>query len=299
MRVATEPTGTNPPTISVIIACYNAERTIGEQLESLADQAYDEPWELIVADNGSTDASRGVVERYRSRFDSMRLVDASDGRGASHARNVGAAAATAPYLAFCDADDVVAKGWLQAVHRAVRQHAFVASRFEGERLNGPEALRIRQCPQRDGLMTFRYSPFLPFAGACGMAVRTSLFAALDGFDETLLNGEDIDFCWRAQLQGAELHFAEAALVHIRLRSEPRDVIRQAEAYGYWTVPLYQRYRQHGMPSVPWYVGARHWLRLLVRVPRVLRRTTRTKWLRELAYRRGLLKASVRYRIFAL
>ena len=299
MRHTTMPPGEVPPTISVIIACYNAAQTIGEQLESLADQAFDEPWELIIADNGSTDDSKDVVERYRPRFHALRLIDASAVRGASHARNVAAAAAHAPHLAFCDADDVVAEGWLHAVSRAVNQHGFVASRFEGERLNPPEVLRVRSCPQQDGLMTFKYAPFLPFAGACGMAVRTSLFDALGGFDEELVNGEDIDFCWRAQLDGTELHFAEDAVVHIRLRSEPREVVRQAEAYGFWTVPLYARYRRLGMPSVPWYVGASKWLRLLVRMPRLARRSSRTKWLREFAYRRGLLKGSIRYRTLAL
>jgi len=299
MSEATEQRTEPPTTMSVIIACHNAAPTLGEQLQSLAEQVYDEPWELIIADNGSTDGSLGVVERYRPRFDFVRIVDASDVRGASHARNVGAAAARAPYLAFCDADDVVGADWLRAVTQAVQQHDFVASRFEGERLNAPEVLRVRQCPQQDGLMVFKYSPFLPFAGACGMAVSRSLFNALGGFDETLLNGEDIDFCWRAQLGGTELHFAGDAIVHIRLRSEPRDVMRQAEAYGYWTVPLYARYRQHGMPTVPWHSGASKWLRLLVRLPRLVRRPSRTKWLREFAYRRGLLRGSIKHRTLAL
>jgi GT2 family glycosyltransferase len=148
-------------------------------------------------------------------------------------------------------------------------------------------------------MVFRYSPFLPFAGACGLGVRRALFVALDGFDEQLLNGEDIDFCWRAQLGGAVLHFVPEAVVHIRLRSEPREVFRQTLNYGLWTVPLYKRYRAHGMPRVPWHRGARAWLRLLLRLPRLLRRSTRTKWLKEFAYRWGLLKGSIRFRTLAL
>ena len=299
MSVATQPPDEAHTTISVIIACYNAGQTLAEQLEGLAEQEYGEPWELIIADNGSTDDSLALVERYRPRLATVRVVDASRVQGAAHARNVGAAAARGPYLAFCDADDVVGKGWLRALSRAVQRYDFAASRFEGERLNPPEVLRIRQCPQQDGLMTFKYSRFLPFAGACGLAVRRSLFDTLGGFDEELLSGEDIDFCWRAQLSGTELHFADDAVVHIRLRSEPREVIRQAEAYGFWTVPLYVRYRRHGMSPVPWQAGAWRWLRLLARAPRLARRSSRTKWLREFAYRRGLLKGSIRYRTIAL
>ena len=299
MSAPTQPRHDAPVTISVIIACHNAASTLGEQLQSLADQDYGESWELIIADNGSTDDSLGVVERYRPKLANVRVVDASGVRGAAHARNVAAAEARAPYLAFCDADDVVAKGWLLAVSRAVHQHDFVASRFEGDRLNSPEVRRVRKCPQQDGLMAFKYSSFLPFAGACGMAVRRTLFDELGGFDESLLNGEDIDFCWRVQLMGTELHFAGEAVVHIRLRSEPRAVLKQAENYGFWTVPLYLRYLPHGIPPVPWHSGARSWLRLMMRLPRLLRPSSRTQWLREFAYRRGLLKGSIRYRAFAL
>ena len=76
--------------LSVIIACHNAAATFGEQLDALAEQAWSEPWELIVADNGSTDETLELVERYRERFNDLHVVDASDRKGAAHARNVGA-----------------------------------------------------------------------------------------------------------------------------------------------------------------------------------------------------------------
>ena len=54
-------TSVQPPRLSVIIPCFNAATTIGAQLEALANQAWAEPWELIIADNGSKDRhdSRG------------------------------------------------------------------------------------------------------------------------------------------------------------------------------------------------------------------------------------------------
>ena len=86
--------------LSVVIACYNAARTIGGQLESLARQEWSEPWEVIVADNGSTDGSAAIAEQYRSRLPSLRVVDASARRGQAYARNVGAKAARGVALAF-------------------------------------------------------------------------------------------------------------------------------------------------------------------------------------------------------
>src|ERR1700756_5684791 len=97
--------------LSVIIPCYNVGDNIAAQLEALAGQQWSEPWEVIVADNGSTDNSLQVVRECARRLPELRIIDASGKAGAAHARNVGARAATGDYLAFCDADDEVAPGW--------------------------------------------------------------------------------------------------------------------------------------------------------------------------------------------
>ena len=112
------------PRLSVIIPCKNMGATIGAQLEALANQSWSEPWEVIVSDNGSSDDSVRVVQRYAARLPNLRLVDASDRPGASHARNVGARHATAPALAFCDADDEVGVDWLAAMDRALSRARF-------------------------------------------------------------------------------------------------------------------------------------------------------------------------------
>ena len=53
--------------ISVIIACHNEERTLAETLEGVAAQEWDQPWEVLFADNGSTDGSRAIFARRRRR----------------------------------------------------------------------------------------------------------------------------------------------------------------------------------------------------------------------------------------
>ena len=107
-----------PRRISVVIPARDAAGTIAEQLAALAGQEYVGDWEVIVADNGSTDQTRGIVEDWRARVPGLRVVDASARPGPSFARNRGAADATGDLLVFCDADDAVAPGWLAAVARA-------------------------------------------------------------------------------------------------------------------------------------------------------------------------------------
>ncbi len=89
-----------PPTISVIIPVYNAERYLAAAIESVLAQTA-APDEIIVVDDGSTDGSAAVARRMASvcyRWQAQ--------AGASHARNQGLAAATGDWLAFLDADDL-------------------------------------------------------------------------------------------------------------------------------------------------------------------------------------------------
>ena len=110
--------------LSVIIPCLNAANTIAVQLDALAAQQWDQPWEVIVADNGSTDDSIAIIERYKTTLPHLRIADASARRGQPYALNVGAMAATGEALAFCDADDEVAPGWLSAMGEALSKHDF-------------------------------------------------------------------------------------------------------------------------------------------------------------------------------
>ncbi|MES1211451.1 MAG: glycosyltransferase family 2 protein, partial [Acidobacteriota bacterium] len=131
--------GKTPRKLSVIIACLNAASTLRDQLDGLAGQTWsgdwERDWEVIVADNGSTDGSQALVESYRGRIPGLRVVDASDRKGQAHARNVGSVHATGDALLFVDADDQVAPGWLEALAAALSRHAFVACRYDNQALN--------------------------------------------------------------------------------------------------------------------------------------------------------------------
>lgn len=123
--------------LSVIIPCYNGANTIADQLEALANQEWSEPWEIIVADNRSTDNSMAIVKQYQERLPNLRIVDASARQGQPYALNCGAEAAVGESLAFCDADDVVGPCWLVAMGQALSKYDFVACRFDTEKLNPP------------------------------------------------------------------------------------------------------------------------------------------------------------------
>lgn len=100
--------------VSAIIPCLDAEAFLGCAIRSLLNQTLP-PLEIIVADNGSADASRAIA---RSFGRPVRLLDVPE-RGASRARLAGAAAAQGEALMFLDADDLVAPETLAAMSRAL------------------------------------------------------------------------------------------------------------------------------------------------------------------------------------
>ncbi|MCG7287475.1 glycosyltransferase family 2 protein [Cellulomonas sp. ACRRI] len=228
--------------LTVVIAAFDAEATLGEQLDALAAQCAPFGWELVVADNGSTDGTADLARSYADRLP-VRVVDASATRGAGAARNVGVSVARAPLVAFCDADDVVGDGWLVAMRTALRTHAFVAGRFDAQRLNTPRVLRSRTVPQTAGLQESTRLPGLHAAGAGNMGIRADLFRAVGGFDPGCLFLEDTDLCWRVQLAGVPLTWVPEAVLHVRLRGSVWSSAQQGYHYGTGERWLALRYRE--------------------------------------------------------
>ena len=74
---------------SVVIPTFNAADVIEQQLAALAGQKDAAPFEVVVADNGSTDDLASAVAQWRKALPGLRVVDASRDRGVSVARNVG------------------------------------------------------------------------------------------------------------------------------------------------------------------------------------------------------------------
>lgn len=235
------------PQLSVVIACRNAAKFLGVQLEALARQPCPVPWEVLVCDNGSTDGTIAVAERWADRLP-LRVIDASAVTGAGPARNAGVRAARGEFIGFCDADDEVADRWLEALHRALTVHPFVAGRFEAERLNSARAIRSRRLDQQTGLQHSSPAVGLPHAGGGNLGIHRSVFLSVGGFDPAVRYLQDTDLCWRVQLAGHPLMFVPDLVVHVRLRSTFRGMYRQGRNYGACQALLERRYAPAGRPA---------------------------------------------------
>lgn len=99
------------PKISVIIPAYNSECYLEKCLDSIFNQTFQD-FEVILVNDGSTDSTRLIGERYTSERSNMMLIS-QENRGLSCARNAGLDVCHGEYVAFCDSDDYVEPDWLQ------------------------------------------------------------------------------------------------------------------------------------------------------------------------------------------
>jgi glycosyltransferase involved in cell wall biosynthesis len=286
-----------PELVSVVVCVLNAEPWLGDQLEALAAQTYAGRWEALVVDNGCTDRSMEIARGFTDRLPELRIVAARGRRSLNHARNAGADAARGKLLAFCDADDVVLPGWLDALVSAAPEADIVGGTFDIETLNPP----LYQAWRPDEPMTELPVDhgFLPYVNGGNCAVWTSVARELR-WDEAFDHGSsETEFCWRAQLASHTLAFVPGAVIKLRYRRSIRALARQYYSYGRSAPPLYRRFRHLGMPrdngqAVWWWRWLANHVRHLTES-----RERRGNWIRIAAFRCGRIGGSLRARTLFL
>jgi glycosyltransferase involved in cell wall biosynthesis len=214
-----------PTLVSVVIPARNAAAVIAGQLGGLSRQEYRGAWELIVADNASTDDTAAVAADWAVKLPELRVVPAAARLGINHARNVGASAARGDFIVFCDADDVATPGWLRAMVKAPRSADIVGGHPDHVALNTARVRCWRPSVRPDRLPSV--FGFLPYAVGASLGVRTEVFQRLGGFNEDYTNGgDDVEFCWRAQLASYTLGHAPDAVMCYRLRDRLWPLAKQ-------------------------------------------------------------------------
>jgi glycosyltransferase involved in cell wall biosynthesis len=110
---------------SVIIPAYNEEASIAHCLEALTKQTIAEPFEVIVVDNRSTDATSAIARKFATKLNLRVLYEKKQGRGA--ARATGFAAAKGDFLFSTDADAMVPPEWMESFVEFFTEHPDAAA----------------------------------------------------------------------------------------------------------------------------------------------------------------------------
>ncbi|MFB9347736.1 glycosyltransferase [Streptomyces heliomycini] len=277
-----------PRLVSVVVPVRDGARTLAAQLTALSRQTGAVPYEVLVVDNGSTDATREVAERARAGLRNLRIVDASDRPGESRARNRGIAAARGDFVAFCDADDVADSGWLAAMTEAAKGADLVGGGLDTSVLSPAHT-------DEQPLPMDAQTDFLPFARGANCGAWKDVLTAMGGWDERYRGGgEDMDLSWRAQLCGYLVRYAGDAVMHYRLREDLTALARQKWNYGRSGAQLYAAYRRAGFRRREGRVVVMNWCWLVLHVPDLVRSPApRRRYVRYGARLAGFLAGSVR------
>ncbi len=287
------------PSISVVIPLYNDMETLGDQLDALAAQHYDGRWEVIIADNGSTDGGPDRALEWRDRLPELRIVDASSRRGVNHARNLGALAAKGELILLCDADDVVSVGWLAAMAKASRTADVMGGAFDEDILND-ETTRSWRYQRPIGELPTTLD-FLPFAVGSNFGAKRSVFEEVGGWDESYFGGgDDVEFSWRAQLAGFTLAFVPDAIVQSRYRQTLDSLVRQFYLRGRAGPRLYRAFAGVGAKRRSLKATVWSWLRIVKHLPDAFGSISqRGKLFRKIAYALGRIHGSLEQRVLFL
>ena len=243
--------------VSVVVPFRNGADQLRELLASLVRQDFDEPWEIVAVDNGSSDGAAEVARSFSGRLPIV-VMSAPERQNPAFARNSGTRQARADRFLFIDADDTVATGYVSAMVRALEIHPLVTSRVDSTALNAEWVREAHGPPWQQE----RIGPFLGFLPGTGanIGIRRELFETIGRFDEGLHGSEDLALSWSAQIQaGVAPHFVVDALYRYRYRASYAGLFRQGVTWGRDHVRLYNRFRRHGMPGRPFRKSAGEWL----------------------------------------
>jgi glycosyltransferase involved in cell wall biosynthesis len=207
------------PVVSVVIPAYNTSRFIGETLDSVFAQTFDD-YEVIVVNDGSPDTSdlERVLEPYRERI----LYIVQENRGLAGARNSAIRRARGRYLAFLDSDDCWLPEYLESQLRILQDTPSVdavycdTAYFGNPRLAGKTYMQT--CPSK-GPVTFEslLREDTQVSVSCAVARREAVLQA-GLFDETLRRCEDYDLWLRIVSGGGRIIYHTKVLGRYRSRA---------------------------------------------------------------------------------
>jgi GT2 family glycosyltransferase len=190
--------------LSVVVPTFNEAHHLPNLLDSL-EQTLGPDCDIVVVDNGSTDATAEIAESSNCR-----LIRLGEKTFPSIARNIGARSTDSEILVFLDADIVVTPSWAQALESLRDNQEFL----HGNVITG-DSYQISRNPS--WIEKYWFEPLRKgkktYINGGNLLMTRKAFEQLGGFNEQLETGEDVDFSNRARQQGLKVVLDPAFAVH--------------------------------------------------------------------------------------
>ena len=219
---------------SIIVPVYNRPREIDELLQSISDQEFDQPFEILIIEDGSKDTSEKVVDRYKDKLDIQYFFKENSGPGGS--RNFGMQKATGDYFIILDSDVLLPKSYLNEVNSQLKENFTDA--FGGPDAAHPDFTSLQKA------INYSMTSFLTTGGIRGkkkgvgrfqprsfnMGLSRKAFEITNGFSD-MRAGEDIDLTFRLWEAGFETQLIDRAFVYHKRRNTISSFFHQTFAFG--------------------------------------------------------------------
>ncbi|HQV30561.1 MAG TPA: glycosyltransferase [Calditrichia bacterium] len=234
------------PFYSIIVPSYNRREEIVELLASFEKLAFPrERYELIIADDGSTDDTAELVASYRQNAPFTLAFYGQANQGPGAARNMGMEKARGDIFIFIDSDCTVDPEWLAAIDRGVREE-------QADAFGGPDSFR-RDFPPLLKAINYSMTSFLTTGGIRGhkkkklgkyyprsfnMGLSRAVYQKIGGFG-SLRHGQDIEYSHRILESGAKTILISDAVVYHKRRTSLKKFFRQVFNWGVARINLYK------------------------------------------------------------
>lgn len=213
--------------VSVIIPAYNGDRYIGEAIESILSQTYND-YEIIVVDDGSTDNTRQVIQQYGNKIQYFSQTN----QGVAASRNLGLTKAQGEYIAFLDQDDIFLPHKLASQVTLLEQNPSLGIANSGWQIvnqQGETKAAVKPWVEIPELKLANLIIWKPvFLGA--MLFRRSWLERTEGFNTTLEQTPDVDLVLRLVAVGCAAGWVQQTTVKYRQHeaNASRNTLLQAQ-----------------------------------------------------------------------
>jgi len=222
------------PFFSIIIPVYNRPEEIDELLASISAQEYDEPFEVCIVEDGSSEKSDLIINKYTSELAIQYFETENTGPGSS--RNYGMTKATGNYFIILDSDVILPNNYLVEITKQLEKKYTDA-------FGGPDAAHPSFSVLQKAI-NYSMTSFLTTGGIRGkkksvgkfqprsfnMGLSQKAFDITKGFSD-MRAGEDIDLSFRLWEQGLETQLIDAAYVYHKRRNSFSGFFQQTFAFG--------------------------------------------------------------------
>ena len=235
-HVTQDEAGSSTVGISVVVPAHNAAGVITDCITALQNQKLDQPFEVIVVDDGSADNTADLAEAT-----GICVIRHREKRGAAAARNSGINAAGGDIICFTDADCMPIENWLQQILQPFADQEIIGAKGTYATKQREVVARFVQIEYEDKYDLLLRQERINFIDTYSAAYRRQVLVANNGFDEQIFYVEDQELSFRLAARGYQMVFQPPAIVYHLHSNSLQSYFRKKFMIGYWKAQILRRF----------------------------------------------------------